>query len=333
MKKSLLITLTIILLSGLIFGGLSKAAASGEIELKLVTAWTSPYLGNVKLEKFVEQVNKEGAGKVKINWLGGAEIAPPMEIGKLCSKGTYDMIHNTAAFYAGLVPEGMCVLYVTGSMKELRDVGFMDLMDEIHRKRAGLTVLGILWRGERFSIYSKIPVKSLDDFKGMKISGAPPLFPFIKGLGGSPVTVATQEMYTAMERGVVDANMAPAGLVAEHFKIYEVAKYVIKPEIPWQTCAYLVANAARWDSLPAEVKTLIMNNVLSMETEAYDYYRDLGGGETERLLAKGMQVSQLSDADAAKYKQLAYETSWSAFVKRNPEYGPKLYETLKPLMK
>ena len=62
-----------------------------EIELKLVSAWSPPFLGTDKLMEFIERVNRAGAGKVKIKFLGGSEIAPPMEQLEYLKRGAFDL--------------------------------------------------------------------------------------------------------------------------------------------------------------------------------------------------------------------------------------------------
>src|SRR4030042_1194301 len=72
-------------------GGGPTTAPPGAITLTLVSGWSDPWNGNVKLHEFVDRINKESKGKLFINYLGGAEVAPLSETGGLVRDGVFDM--------------------------------------------------------------------------------------------------------------------------------------------------------------------------------------------------------------------------------------------------
>ena len=332
-KIALVATVLLIIPFLVIFPIDSKAAPKEEITLKLVSAWPPPFWGNTKLKEYVDRVNKQGAGKIKINFLGGSEIASMMENVKMTSQGTFDLVFNAPTFYAGLVPEGLCTMFVVASPAKLRQIGYLRLQDQIHRERAGLTVLGFLWRGEQFAIYSRVPIKSTNDFKGLKLRSVPVFDALFKALGASPVTLATPEQYAAIQRGVVDGIAIPKGMVARQTRLYEVAEYIIHPAMPYQTVGWLLANAKSWDALPEDVRKLMTDTILDMEADVYSFYQKLANDETEELVKLGMKILEMPPAEANKYRQLAIEVAWDSFVKRNAKYGPRLQEIVAPLLR
>jgi TRAP-type C4-dicarboxylate transport system substrate-binding protein len=332
MRTFILFVAFLIVASVFISLPIDKPAQAAPVRLSLVSSWTSPYGGNVKMEEFVKRLNARST-KVNIDFRGGAEIAPPLEALGHLQKGVFDLYFTTPTYHAGKVVEGLSVFYVSASPAKLREVGFVKLLDEIYRKKAGATILGFLWRGEPFGIFLNKPVTKAD-LTGLKIRSVANLDPFIKALGGATVTTPPSEIYSALERGVVDGYMLTLGLTIRNLGLQEVTKYVIYPWVPYESAGLIYANTKRWDGLPADVKKDIMDLILEMEPEVYQHYRTEAFREMDSLIAKGMRKIELPPAEVKKYFSLAAETGWNDNVlKHSPESGAKLKELVAPLLK
>ena len=306
-------------------GPISTAeAAPSEITLKLVSFQPVNFALNTHLKKFVSQVNERGAGKVKIDFLGGPEVSTPTENVKATSKGVFDLVFNTMNYYGGLVPEAISCQFAVAPHSKLREIGYVTLFDEIHRKRAGLTFVGFMWGGEQITFFSKKPFDSLQSFKGAKLSSGPLYDGLVKSLDASPVTVTNPEMYTALQRGVIDAVPIPPGPMPYDTRLYEVAKYIINPPLPYQARAVLLANAKKWDELPVDVRELLNSTMLALEPEVYRFSLALSDDFTKKLIEKGMTYSQINPEDHKKYSQMALDGAWGSVAKFAPENTPKL---------
>jgi TRAP-type C4-dicarboxylate transport system substrate-binding protein len=309
-----------------------QAAEKGQITLTLVSGWPIDHGGNIKLKEFVKRVNEKGKGKVFIDFKGGPEIAAMTVSPKLLRDGVFDLASTTPGYYAGLCPVSVTGYYVPSDPVLLRKIGYYDLMDEVHRKKMGCAFLGQLWRGEKFVILSKKPITSAD-FSGWKMHSIPIFTAGLKKLGAATVALALPEFYTALERGVVDAIPLPMGMVPLDAKLYEVSKYILHPPIPITTSNSFLANAKRWDSLPADVKKLITDTVIALEPEVYDFYSKIMYTAEAELVKKGMEITELPPEEAKKYYYAFTEHTWGIFTKKFPEYGPKVYEMVKPYLK
>lgn len=301
------------------------------IKLTLVSGWTSPFQGNVKLEEFVKRVNEKGKGKVFIDYKGGGEIAPITESAGLVRDGVFDMVHTTPGYYGGLCPEALTAYYAPAELSLLRKIGFNAIMDEVHRKKMGCAYLGMLWRGEKFVIISKKPITSAD-FSGWKMHSIPIYTTGLKYLGASTVSLSIPEFYGALEKGVVDAIPQPMGGVPLDMKLYEVSKYILHPPIPITTSATLLVNAKRWDGLPSDVKKLIMDVIIAMEPEVYEYYKKVMYSAEAKLVEKGMKITELPPAEAKKYHYAFSDYTWEKLSEKMPDYVPKIYKICKPYL-
>ena len=93
-------------------------------------------------------------------------------------------------------------------------------------ERKNLVPLALWENGFRAMSNSKRPIRSLADFKGLKIRviGAPVFIDTFSALGSQPVPMPFPELYSAMETGTVDGQDNPA-LAVQALKFYEVQKY------------------------------------------------------------------------------------------------------------
>jgi TRAP-type C4-dicarboxylate transport system substrate-binding protein len=303
-------------------------SAGKEVTLKLVGAWSRGDAGTEMFEKFIKEINEENAGVLQIKVIGTTEVTPPFEQLESLKRGVYDLNYNSPAFYTKLVPGAVSAFYVQCAPEVFRKTGFLKIYDEMHRKQADVTFLGFLGRGEQFAFYMKKPMDKAD-FSGLKIRGVPFFDPLIKALGAQPTVIAYPEAYSALQRGIVDGALSPIGTIILDAKWYEVLKYIIYPQLPWESVWGLQANAKKWDSLPDPIRKIIMDKVLQIEPVAYKFHKQMSDKWVQQLLDKGMKIHQMQPAEAKKMLTMARTVTWDFANKMDPVYAPQLKEKIK----
>lgn len=142
----------------------------------------------------------------------------------------------------------------------------------------------------------------------MKIRSGVIYDPFIVNLGGVPVTVQTPEVYSALERGVVNG----AGWVPDQFaanKGQEVTKFWI--EVPfYRTAIGMLLNTNRWNSLPKNMQDLLLDLNKELENEGVVAGEKMNSNYFEQFKKAGMQPINLSAEDAKWFYDLAYSSKW-----------------------
>ena len=106
-------------------------------------------------------------------------------------------------------------------------------------------------------IFTKKPVKSVADIKGLRIKANAENADIVKNLGASPVTMPVTETYDALSRGVVDGCLFPIEAL-QGFKIGEVVKTVLEDyPMSYMTSMYTIMNKAKWNAIsPADQKAI-----------------------------------------------------------------------------
>jgi len=176
--------------------------------------------------------------------------------------------------------------------------------------------------------YSKVPVRSIDDFKGLKVRYAGVQNKYLlDALGATPLLVPPPEAQDALAKGIVDVAMFPHE-AAVSYDLGTVAKYAIEPGVSTATFAF-VMNPAKYDSLSPDLKALIDKH--SGPAAAEDFGKAWEQAEKEgreKEMAQGVQILTLSAADIDKMKKLMapHVESAIAAVDKEGKQGRKFYE-------
>jgi TRAP-type C4-dicarboxylate transport system substrate-binding protein len=183
-----------------------------------------------------------------------------------------------------------------------------------------------------FLITNKKQVKTMDDIKGLNIRvvAGPPI-DMMKKLGANPVTKGMPDTYLALQKGEIDGMAVPWEALLS-FRQYEVVKYYTY--MPIFTVYFTQAmNNAKWDSLPQDVKDQIntvsgLKGSLFWGANMFDSAVVAGRDEVKK---KGFEMNEytLSDAELAKWSEVAGKPLWDEWVKKMADAGrPEAQEIL-----
>jgi TRAP-type transport system periplasmic protein len=168
-----------------------------------------------------------------------------------------------------------------------------ELAPDLAKEHEGLR---ILWMAVTppLMFHSKMPIRTIADFKGKRIRYAGVQFKnIIDSLGAVPLLVPPQETQDGLAKGIIDAATFPYEGAAS-FDIATVAKYTLEPGVSSATFG-VVMNPAKYDSLPDDLRALIDKTTGPEAAAKFGAMWDAAerDGKTA-MLAKGTQVSTLA---------------------------------------
>ena len=102
-------------------------------------------------------------------------------------------------------------------------------------------------------VHSKKPIRSVEDFKGLKIRVIGPSVDGIKALGAEPVGLPSAEIYLSASKGVIDAALIPLGAV-QTFKLDEIFSYSTCVPPIYNDSHYCVMSLDKWKALPKDLQ-------------------------------------------------------------------------------
>lgn len=300
---------------------LPSGLSAEEVTLRAISAFQPGTVFYDPFQAFVDKVNTNGEGLVKIEVIGGPDAMPPFEIGNALRNGVVDLANTTAVYHANLVPEGLAMTLTNHSMSELRENGGYALMDKLHMDKANIHWLGRLTQNIQYHIYLSEKPES-DDFSGLKIRSAPTYQAFFTALGVSPMQTAAGEVYTALERGAIDGYAWPSIGVFDLGWQEETAVRIDPGFYQVETGVYF--SGKTWANLDAEQAAFLNSQMLETEAEAGRFI-DLANAELQRQTDAGIASYELP-ADAAKdFVAMSIEEGWKPVLTANPEAGAELH--------
>src|SRR6185436_2021058 len=240
-------------------------AAAQETTLRLVSAFPENSIYVKRLENWIEKLNAEGKGVLQITFIGGPKAIPTFEVGKSVQGGVVDMAMSTGAFYTNVFPESDALKLTQMPVAEQRTNGVLTLINKIWGEKGNMFYLARIVENQPFHLYINKQIAT-PDLKGLKIRITPVYRDFFGSMGATLMQTAPGEVYTALERGVVDGYGWPVGGIFD-LNWQEKTKYRVDPGF-YDAEVSLVANLKKWKSLTQAQKDLLMRHVIAHEAAA-----------------------------------------------------------------
>jgi TRAP-type C4-dicarboxylate transport system substrate-binding protein len=291
------------------------AASADEVVLKCQTALPKTHDLSISfLKSFVDKINAEGKRVVRIDYLGGPEINPPDKAAAAVERGTIDMLHTPAAYHAGQVPQGASLMATNLDVDEYRKNGAFAALELNWEKKLNSKIIAIGETSAQFYLYlTKKPTLRPDgviDVKGWKIRTTGAYRPLIEALGATPVQITNAgEVYTALERGVVDGFGWPTvGLASQ--KLAQLVKYRIDPPF-YHLANVVLVNLDKWKSLPKPAQDMLLKVGAEYEAASNDNMNQAAKIDEAAVKKAGIEIFTMPPAGQKAYLKLAYDAMWN----------------------
>ncbi|MEO5765111.1 MAG: TRAP transporter substrate-binding protein DctP [Casimicrobiaceae bacterium] len=271
--------------------------------------------------KFADEVQKRTNNQIKFEIYPNSSLVKTFSQFGAVRKGTLDMSVLPLAYGGGEVPEvnlGLMPALVTSYEQGLRwktaPIGreFERILDE-----KGIKILTWVWQAGGIVSREK-PIITPDDAKGLKVRGGSKEMDLtIKAAGGAVTNVPSNEIYSAMSTGVLDAALTSSTSLIT-FRLYENAKAVTSPRnrTIWFMLEPLVISKDTWNKLSPDQQKTFMEVGASLEKFALDAAK-ADDKLLEQTYAKaGAKVVEMDDAAFQKWVKVAKESAYSEFASK-----------------
>jgi TRAP-type transport system periplasmic protein len=294
----------------------SFAVQAQETTLRVVSAFAENTTYVKNLMPMIQKLNAEGKGSLQINFIGGPKAMPPFEVGNAVRTGVVDMALTTGAFYTNIMPEADALKLTQLPHQQLRKNGGHDLINKIWNEKANMQYLGRVIDYTPFHLYL---TKKIDkaDLNGLKLRITPVYREFFQALGATVVQTPPGEVYTALERGVVDGYGWPINGIFD-FNWHEKTKFRVDPGF-YNAEVSLVMNLDKWKALNAKQRELLTKHVIALEN-ANDSWKQVNEQDIRKQKEAGIQVITFGK----DYYDRAYQVGWESAIKASPTYGPQM---------
>jgi TRAP-type C4-dicarboxylate transport system substrate-binding protein len=278
-------------------------------------------------EWFASELPKRTGGKITGETVSLPELGlTGFELVRVTKAGLVDFADIILAYIAGEVPAVEAVdlpaIYPDFAASMKAHAGFLDAVRQHEDRLGGVVLGGYLWPGQY--IISRKPIRGPEDLKGLKIRvyGAADT-DFVRALGMEPVAIAFAEVYTALERGTVDAALT-GSYPAFAIKLFEVAKYIIDVN-HGPNSGVLVVSKRSWDRLSPDQQAALRKLGGEFSEKGWEIGRRTDKEGIDKNREKGMEFIAVTPAMAAAVKEAVTKVVLPNWVKRAGPDGRAIF--------
>ncbi|MEJ7930716.1 TRAP transporter substrate-binding protein DctP [Ramlibacter sp. AN1015] len=307
----------------------SAAVAAQETTLRLVSAFAENGIYVQRLQPWIKQFNAEGKGVLQINFIGGPKAIPPFEVGNAVKTGVVDMALATGAFYTNVMPEADFLKLTQVPVAVQRKNGALDAINKVWNEKGNMQYLARMVENQPFHIYTNKKVDK-PDLTGQKIRITPVYRDFFQALNANVVTTAPGEVYTALERGVVDGYGWPIGGIFD-LNWHEKTKFRIDPGF-YDAEVSLIMNLGAWRKLSEPQRAYLNKQLAALEAQN-GFWNQYAADEKARQQKAGIETITFDAATAKSFRDKAYDIAWAGAEKQSPEIAKRFKPLFAPAAK
>jgi TRAP-type C4-dicarboxylate transport system substrate-binding protein len=222
------------------------------------------------------------------------------------------------------MPEADILKLSETSAAEQRKNGGYDLINRIWAEKANMRYLAKVVEFTPFHLYVN---KKIDkpDLTGLKIRITPVYRDFFQAMNAQVMTTAPGEVYTALERGVIDGYGWPIHALFD-LNWQEKTKFRVDPGF-YNAEVSLIMNLDKYKALTPAQRDYLDRKALAYEAQN-DFWKSYNQGEAKRQADAGIQTITFDAATSKAYVEKAKEIGWANAIKASPQYGPELKKVL-----
>ena len=295
MFRSLLMALMVVLMTA------SLSMAAVVLKLGHIAEPENPY--GQGADHFAKLVKERTNGEVIIQVYPSSQLGNQRDLVEGLTFGTVDMTLTGTAVLGNFIPEvavfDLPFIFrdIPHAYKALDTVG-MELCKKGEKR--GMITLAIWENGVRHMTNNKLPVREPADMKGLKmrVMEQPVYIEMMKALGASPTPMAMSELYTALQKGVIDGQENPLAHIATK-RFYEVQKYISLSGHTYASEPLLVSTIA-WKKLNKNQQEIVRQAALDTRDWQRELCRNLEGQFLKTIKDSG-KAEVNDDVDKAAF--------------------------------
>ena len=284
----------------------------------MATSWGGGPLMEIGAKAFAEKVKFLTNGRIEIQVFPSGQLGSGLKVSETVRKGVAEVGHTWMGYDWGRDKTTVVFGGFAGSMDSERmlhwlyEAGGLEMWRKFRDEKFGVVSMPCFIRTAEAFLHSRKAVRTLADLKGLKIRTAGAWLEISKSLGAAPVTMPGGEVYTSLERGVIDAT--EWGTLYENISagFNKIAKYVIIPGVHQPVAPFeILFNKKAWNKISDRDKALVEEaaKMVTFETwtrighedaKALDYYRKAGNVIIELDESVQIQAKKLGREWAAE---------------------------------
>ena len=295
----------------------------GADEFRLLSSWSQAYVGHAEIAgRFVKHVMHQSDGGITVR-ITGPEAIPPFEQLEPAVAGLFDILFTHGAYHLGESGVATALNAIEADPQTLRVSGIWKAVDD-HYQTLGLKLLALPSSARGYHMLLKDQIGANCDLAGRKIRSSPVYLRLIRSLGATPVVLPAGEVYSALEKQVVDGTAWPAA-GSLPFRWYEVTAHYLRPTFG-ATTHLLLMNRRRFESLVPSRQRLLLAAGEILEHEVRERFDKLVAFEEQSFKNFGLTATSLCGESLVRLEQYWSDGIWAMAIEKSGIEAKNLYK-------
>lgn len=291
------------------------------------------------LEEFAKWVKEDTSGRIDISIMPADSVVKYTETLDAVGANIIQMDSTDPSYFAGKDPAFSLVGNMVGAWSDpyqlfdmMENGGGFEIFDKL-LNRYNVKLLGVACTGVE-AFVSKVPIRKVEDLKGVKLRAPQGMVNNVfTAVGATPVNLPGSEVYTSLEKGVIDAADYTVFATNQAQGMNDIARYPIYPGFHSMPTMQLTLNLDVWKSLPIDLRLILQTDVKRFRDYMIRHHKLLDEKAVVEATKKGITVVSWPDKEVAKFREIA-KTQWpkwsnSPIAKEWAEAVAKYWETKK----
>jgi TRAP-type mannitol/chloroaromatic compound transport system substrate-binding protein len=298
-------------------------AADKPIKWKAQAMWSAAELSYKTFVDFCARVKVLTNGRLEITPYSAGTLVPTFEALDALQNNVIQAMHMWSGYFSGKEPgfaaiSDMVAAYSQPWQKDawMYYKGGWEMLNEMYKPYNAYAVGWMFWGIE--SMVSTKPIRRMEDYKGLKMRVPQGMTAMLfQKLGASVVVLPGGEVYSALDKGVINTSDWASPSMNQRMGFFQVAKYTNYPGFHSMPMASFTVNMNEWKKLPDDIKQILKTATRewawdSIERIAIDDIRAL-----KEMKGQGVTVQTWSKEDLTRVRAVSMEV-WDEFAKKSP---------------
>lgn len=288
-------------------------AEAEQQQLSMLMSWNQNHSAVVNIPLiYIDEVRRLSGGQLSISNLG-PEVVSPFEQLKPVSDGVFDLLFSHGLYHTGTTWVGASIDAIPVDTQWRRSSGVWQQLDRYYSESHNLKLLSIptATTGFRFFLHESVPTET--DLRGQTLRSLHTQRGLITSLSGTPALLPPAEIYSAVEKGVID-GLTWTSVGAYGLKFHEVAPQIVEPS--FGNVSYLILmNLDSFQSLSESQQQILLDAGYQLERATPARFDQLYIEEKQLMLNEGAKIVTLKSLNQEEANERFAEEVWRTGIK------------------
>lgn len=288
-------------------------------KLRIQTHFSTETLSGKMAKQYAEDVQAMSNGEIEIEMFYSSSVVKSVETFDAAANGILDCDMTGGAYQTGKNP----AFQFTGDLMGGYANPYQQMSWMLHADgKAAVNKLYNKYKMEFVgwwipgpeSLASTKPIRNAADFKDWKFRSPPGLATKVfANMGASPIVMDFNEIFTALETGIIDGADAANLTNNIGLGLYEIAKHTNYPGFHSMPADHLACNKKVWDKMPAHHQKIMSVTMEALALRNATINEIKNAENAKKLKAEGINLYEWTPEDLAKYRA-AVQKGWTEFA-------------------